>query len=79
MCTPVYSPQLFHFISGFIMLVHPGIQELSQDLSVLLEPLIADTAGSPFPACPAVTHNIAMNFRHRNKMLTIMPFTQLCL
>lgn len=29
--------------------------------------------------CPAVTLNIMMNFRHMNKMLTIMAFTQLCL
>lgn len=59
--------------------VHPGIQELSQDLSVLIEPLIAGTVGSPFSACPAVIHNIAMSGRHMNKMLTIMAFTQLCL
>lgn len=44
-----------------------------------LEPLIADTAGSPFSACPVVAHSIAINFRHVNKLLTIMAFTQLCL
>lgn len=70
---------LFLWFLGSSCQVHSGIQELSQDFSVLLEPPMTDTAGSPFTECPAVTHNTVMNLRHMNKMLTIMAFTQLCL
>lgn len=73
----VYSLNFSPSFLGSSCQVHPRIQELSQDLC--LEPLIADTAGSSFSACPAVTHSISMNSRHLNKMLTIMAFAQLCL
>lgn len=81
-CTHLYTHLSFFllFLASSFQ-VHPGIQELSQDLSVLFEPLISDTAGSSFSACPAVSHNIGMNFKyaHNYSIYTAMALRCTCL
>lgn len=78
-CTHLYTHLSFSLsFLGSSCQVHPGIQELYKisvsDLSLSSLTLLE----VPFQSVQ-LSLTTAMNFRHNNKMLTIMAFTQLCL